>query len=70
MINPNDIPRPLSNEEVRELNFLTKHINRAKSLIGYINESDANRHNFERIRELNMRMYERRDFVTGHFSAN
>lgn len=70
MKNPNEIPQPLTPEEVKELNFLLKHINNAQNLMDYITESDANRYNFERIRKLNMKQYERRDFVMGHFSTN
>ncbi len=64
------IPPPLTKEEVKELNFLLNHINRASSLIDYITESDANRYNFERIRKLNLKQAERKEFVTSFFSPN
>jgi len=64
------IPQPLTKEEVKELNLLLNHINRASNLMDYISESDANRYNFERIRVLNLKQAERKEFVTSFFSPN
>ena len=64
------IPQPLTKEEVKELNLLLNHINRASSLMDYITESDANRYNFERIRKLSLKQSERKEFVTSFFSPN
>lgn len=66
----NQIPPPLTKEEIKELNFLLKHINQASNLIDYITESDANRYNFERIRALNLKKEERKEYVTSFFSEN
>ncbi len=66
----NQIPPPLTKEEVKELNFLLKHINQASNLLDYITESDANRYNFERIRVLNLKRAERKEYVTSFFSEN
>ena len=64
------IPQPLTKDEVKELNLLLNHINRANNLMDYITESDANRYNFERIRVLNLKQAERKEFVTSFFSPN
>jgi hypothetical protein len=64
------IPQPLTKDEVKELNLLLNHINRANNLMDYISESDANRYNFERIRVLNLKQAERKEFVTSFFSPN
>ena len=66
----NNIPQPLTAEEVKELNFLLNHINKASNLMDYISESDANRYNFERIRKLNLKLAERKEYVTSFFSPN
>lgn len=63
-------PPPLTKEEVKELNLLLKHINQASNLMDYITESDANRYNFERIRALNLKKEERKEYVTSFFSEN
>lgn len=66
----NNIPQPLTAEEVKELNFLLNHINKAQNLIDYVFESDANRYNFQRIRELSLKKAERKEYVTSFFSVN
>ena len=66
----NNIPQPLTAEELKELNFLLNHINKASNLMDYIWESDANRYNFQRIRDLNLKQAERKEYVTSFFSPN
>ncbi len=64
------IPPPLTKEEQRELNLLLNHINRASSVLDYVFESDSNIYNFNRIKILQAKKAERKEFITSFFSPN